>query len=206
MTAKAMPSIVHTPAARPSMPSEKLTTFIIPTSQITVSTPPAFGNCRPPMKGSVMSVTTAPASTAITAAAICPRSLTAGCRSRTSSIAPTNVIRPAPAITHHMWTVPPEPGGVWATCGSLSVGSSQIAPATRTASRMASPPSSGVSFRARPAITGHVDGPHPPGHSGGQGRDRRRHRERDQEREARHPSKACPGSMAARADHSITQP
>ena len=45
MIANAMPSIVHTPAASPSTPSEKLTTFIIPTSQITVRKPPAFGNC-----------------------------------------------------------------------------------------------------------------------------------------------------------------
>ena len=37
MIANAMPSIVQTPAASPSTPSEKLTTFIIPTSQMTVS-------------------------------------------------------------------------------------------------------------------------------------------------------------------------
>ena len=47
MIEKAMPSIVHTPAASPSTPSEKLTTFISPTSQMTVSTPPVFGNCEP---------------------------------------------------------------------------------------------------------------------------------------------------------------
>ena len=44
MMAKATPSIVHSPAASPSTPSEKLTTFISPTSQMTVSTPPALGN------------------------------------------------------------------------------------------------------------------------------------------------------------------
>jgi hypothetical protein len=44
MIANATPSIVHKPAARPSTPSEKLTTFIIPTSQITVSASPALGN------------------------------------------------------------------------------------------------------------------------------------------------------------------
>ncbi len=34
--------IAHTPAARPSTPSEKLTTFIITTMPITVSTGPAL--------------------------------------------------------------------------------------------------------------------------------------------------------------------
>jgi len=70
MIAKATPSIVHKPAARPSTPSEKFTTFINPTSQITVRTPPALGNCNAPMNGSVTSVTTTPPSTAITAAKI----------------------------------------------------------------------------------------------------------------------------------------
>ena len=60
MIANAIPSIVHSPAASPSTPSEKLTTFISPTSQITVSTPPALGNCSAPTNGIVTSVTTAP--------------------------------------------------------------------------------------------------------------------------------------------------
>ena len=42
MTAIAAAMIAHTPAARPSTPSEKLTTFIIATSPITVSTGPAL--------------------------------------------------------------------------------------------------------------------------------------------------------------------
>ena len=75
MTANATPSIVHRPAARPSTPSEKFTTFIIPTSQITVSTPPVFGNESVPTNGIVTSVTTAPPLTAITAATTWPRSL-----------------------------------------------------------------------------------------------------------------------------------
>ena len=37
ITAKATPTIAQTPAARPSTPSEKLTTFIIPTRPIAVS-------------------------------------------------------------------------------------------------------------------------------------------------------------------------
>ena len=65
MIVNAIPSIVHRPAASPSTPSEKFTTFISPTSQITVSAPPVFGNWSVPMNGIVTSVTTAPASTAI---------------------------------------------------------------------------------------------------------------------------------------------
>jgi hypothetical protein len=42
MTAIAAAMIAHTPAARPSTPSEKLTTFIIATRPMTVSTGPAF--------------------------------------------------------------------------------------------------------------------------------------------------------------------
>ncbi len=109
MIANAIPSIVQTPAASPSTPSEKLTTFISPTSQTTVSKPPAFGNCSAPTNGIVTSVTTAPASTAISAAAIWPGSLTAGRSGRMSSIAPTSVIRHAPAITPQISTVPPGP-------------------------------------------------------------------------------------------------
>ena len=109
MIANAIPSIVQSPAASPSTPSEKLTTFISPTSQIALSTPPAFGNWSAPMNGSVTSVTITPPSTAITAAAICPSSFTSGGRSRQSSIAPTSVIRAAPAMIAHVWTVPPDP-------------------------------------------------------------------------------------------------
>ena len=63
-----MPSIAHSPAASPSTPSEKLTTFISPTSHSTVRKPPSCGNWSEPTNGSVTSVTTAPPSTAITAA------------------------------------------------------------------------------------------------------------------------------------------
>src|SRR5579875_1931017 len=65
ITAKATPSIAHRPAASPSMPSEKLTTFISATSHSTVRNPPSWGNCRAPTNGTVTSVTTAPPSTAI---------------------------------------------------------------------------------------------------------------------------------------------
>ncbi len=69
MIVNATPSIVHRPAARPSTPSVKLTTFISATSQITVSTGPACGNWWAPRNGIVTSVTIAPALTAMTAAA-----------------------------------------------------------------------------------------------------------------------------------------
>ncbi len=65
ITAIAAAMIVHTPAARPSTPSEKLTTFIISTSPITVSTGPAsagpvLGNDRWPTNGSVIAFTATP--------------------------------------------------------------------------------------------------------------------------------------------------
>ncbi len=57
--------IMHTPAARPSTPSEKLTTFIIATRPITVSTGPAFvtpalGKASVPTNGSVIAFTATP--------------------------------------------------------------------------------------------------------------------------------------------------
>jgi hypothetical protein len=73
MTAIAAAMITHTPAARPSTPSEKLTTFIITTSPITVSTGPAsatpvLGKWSCPMNGSVITLTATPKCTTITAA------------------------------------------------------------------------------------------------------------------------------------------
>jgi hypothetical protein len=44
ITANAIPSIVHSPAARPSTPSVRLTTFMSTTSHNTVRAPPALGN------------------------------------------------------------------------------------------------------------------------------------------------------------------
>ena len=75
--------IAHTPAASPSTPSEKLTTFIIATRPITVSTGPAFvtpalGKCSWPMNGSVIAFTATPKCTTITAASTWPSELDAG--------------------------------------------------------------------------------------------------------------------------------
>jgi hypothetical protein len=65
MIAIAAAMIVHTPAAKPSTPSEKLTTFIITTRPMTVSTGPAsagpvLGKCNAPTKGSVIALTATP--------------------------------------------------------------------------------------------------------------------------------------------------
>ena len=65
MTAMVAAMITHTPAARPSTPSEKLTTFIIATMPTTVSSgpafvAPAFGNCSLPTNGSSIAFTATP--------------------------------------------------------------------------------------------------------------------------------------------------
>jgi hypothetical protein len=65
ITVIATAMIMHTPAARPSTPSEKLTTFIIATRPITVSTGPAFvtpalGKASVPTNGSVIAFTATP--------------------------------------------------------------------------------------------------------------------------------------------------
>jgi hypothetical protein len=104
MIAIAAAMIVHTPAASPSTPSEKLTTFIITTRPITVSTGPAsaapvLGNESPPTNGSVIAFTATPKCTTITAAITWPSSFSAGCRSKRSSRAPTSVITAAASST-----------------------------------------------------------------------------------------------------------
>jgi len=96
--------ITQTPAASPSTPSEKLTTFIITTSPSTVSTgpalvTPALGKASCPTNGSVITLTATPKCTTITAATIWPISLSAGGRSKRSSSAPTSVITAAAIIT-----------------------------------------------------------------------------------------------------------
>jgi hypothetical protein len=65
MIASVPAMITHTPAARPSTPSERLTTFIITTSPITVNmgpalAGPALGKCRVPANGSVTALTATP--------------------------------------------------------------------------------------------------------------------------------------------------
>ena len=58
MTENAIAEIAHTPAARPSTPSEKLTTFMTATRPSTVSGPPRSPNSTAPRNGNVMLRTT----------------------------------------------------------------------------------------------------------------------------------------------------
>ena len=97
MIAKVIALIAQTPAASPSAPSDRLTTFITATRPATVSGPPASPKLTAPTKGSVMLVTSTPAATGIVAATIWPASLTAGGRSKRSSRAPTSAMTTAPA-------------------------------------------------------------------------------------------------------------
>ncbi len=83
---------MHTPAARPSTPSVKLTTFITATiaSPVTIA-PPVAPRSTAPTNGSVNDSTRTPAATGMAAAAIWPASFTAGGRSYRSSSAPTSI-------------------------------------------------------------------------------------------------------------------
>ena len=74
MIASVPAMITHTPAASPSTPSERLTTFIITTSPTTVRAGPAFvapalGKCKVPTNGKVITLTDTPKCTTTTAAA-----------------------------------------------------------------------------------------------------------------------------------------
>ena len=89
--------IAPMPAARPSMPSMKLRTFISPTIQTIVS-----GYCNTPVengerKGSVTWSMLTPAATGTAATPIWAASLAATGRSKTSSAKPTSAHRMAPA-------------------------------------------------------------------------------------------------------------
>ncbi len=142
MIANATAAIVQTPAARPSTPSEKLTTFIIATRPMTVTGPPAEPKSIAPRNGSVMLVASTPPTTGMIAAAVWPSSLTAGCRSKRSSTAPTSVISAAPSRmpTKRSWV--------------RAVVSMNSSPATSAPAKMARPPSSGVDSRPRPRALG----------------------------------------------------
>ena len=65
MTANAAAEIAHTPAASPSIPSEKFTTFMSPTSPISVSASPSSSKSTRPMNGTVTSSMLTPESTSI---------------------------------------------------------------------------------------------------------------------------------------------
>ena len=78
MIAKPMAEIAQTPAASPSTPSEKLTTFITATSPSSVSGPPSSPRSTRPRNGNVKSSTRTPESTQISPAADLPEQLEAG--------------------------------------------------------------------------------------------------------------------------------
>ena len=78
ITANVPAAIVHTPAARPSAPSVKFTTFITATMPTSVSALPQSFRSSGSTNGSVTFSTQTPAATGIAAAANCPASFTAG--------------------------------------------------------------------------------------------------------------------------------
>jgi len=91
------PEIVHTPAASPSTPSVKFTTFMTATIASPVRMPPPVAlRSTNPTNGSVNVSTRTPAATGMAAAAICPASFAAGGRSYRSSIEPTTAATKAP--------------------------------------------------------------------------------------------------------------
>ena len=102
MIANATPSIVQTPAASPSTPSEKLTTFIIPTSQIDGQYAAGVGELQRPRNGIVTPVDHRPRLDRDHRGGDLPEKLDRPAAARMSSIAPTSVIRHAPAITPHI--------------------------------------------------------------------------------------------------------
>ncbi len=97
MTANVAAAIVHTPAASPSTPSVKFTTFMTATMPTTVSTAPAPPSSSTPISGIEISSTLTPEATGITAAPTCPSSLTPAFRSTASSTAPISAIAAAPS-------------------------------------------------------------------------------------------------------------
>ena len=142
MIEKVIALIAQTPAASPSAPSDRLTTFITATRPATVSGPPASPKLTAPTKGSVMLVTSTPAATGIAAATIWPASLTPGGRSKRSSRAPTSAMTTAPARMplSRSDVGPPR--------------SRNRAELTSTPPSIARPPSSGVDPAPRPRSLG----------------------------------------------------
>ncbi len=96
MTANELAAIAQTPAARPSTPSEKLTTLMISTIPTIVSGAPRSPRSTRCTNGSVKSDTLTPFATGTVTAATWPASFSAGCRSMMSSMAPTRVMIVAP--------------------------------------------------------------------------------------------------------------
>ena len=134
-------AIAQTPAARPSTPSEKLTTFInAARGRATVSGAADVAEVDGADEREREVVTSTPADDRDRRRDdLARRSLTAGCRSKTSSSAPTSVISAAPEQDRR---------------ASLVVGQPRTAPATSTPAKIARPPSSGVAALASPRSRG----------------------------------------------------
>ncbi len=145
ITANVAAAIVHTPAARPSAPSVKFTTFITATIPTSVRTVPQFPSWSGSTKGSVMLVTFTPAATGIAAAPNWPASFTSGGSppGRQSSSAPTSAMATAPARIPR----------VVRSSGRKST------PDTSTAARIASPPRPGTSWSWRSRSRGSLSTP-----------------------------------------------
>ena len=98
MIAKVEPAIAQIPAASPSIPSRKLTMFMIATIQsIESGMPTQSGSCWIPSSGNVKRSTWTPKPTAIAAAEIWPPSFPHHGRPRKSSTTPTKVATAAPS-------------------------------------------------------------------------------------------------------------
>src|SRR4051794_40067066 len=138
MIAKAIAEIVHTPAARPSTPSEKFTTFMRKTRPSRVSGSAALPRSTWPMNGSVKSVTTTPESTGINAAITWPTSLAPAGSSKRSSSAPRAVITAAPPRIARV----------------VDVSGSSTTAASTTPAKIAMPPSNGTGRSDRPRSRG----------------------------------------------------
>src|SRR4051794_349845 len=138
MIAKAIAEIVHTPAARPSTPSEKFTTFMRKTRPSRVSGSAALPRSTWPMNGSVKSVTTTPESTGISAAITWPTSFAPAGSSKRSSSAPIAVITAAPPRIARV----------------VEVSGSSTMAASTTPAKIAMPPSSGTGRSDRPRSRG----------------------------------------------------
>ena len=140
MIAKVAAAIVHTPAARPSTPSVKFTTFITATIPTSVSGMPQLPRSSGSTNGSVMFSTRTSENTTIAAAANWPASFTNGDSpsSRASSTAPMNAIAVAPARIPRV----------------SSFQGRNSTPASSTPARIASPPRLGVGLSCRPRSRG----------------------------------------------------
>ena len=141
ITAKVIAAIVHTPAARPSTPSVKFTTFITATRPSSVSGMPQLPRSSGSTNGSVMFSTRTSANTGIAAAANWPGELHGGDSppSRASSTAPISAMAAAPGEDAARLVAPRQ---------------EEHARRASTPARIARPPRLGVGLSCRPRSRG----------------------------------------------------